>query len=318
MPQFAPVCSRLRTGRCIGTTTPAGRLDVRTGGAYFLIDSVNGDLHMNGGTDTVAGIFNDSAGLTARTDFIVNNQTHMSLNGAGHLGIGTTTPLRRLTVVDGGLLTARFENTHPVASVVEFANTASNVTWEFGVAGAEPAFGMPAGAMYFFRQTDPFGPPMVIAPNHWIGMGVTQPGFRLDLPNIGNADGRGRANAWVTYSSARWKENVQPIENALDTIMSMRGVSFDWKPEHGGAHDIGFVAEEVGAIVPEIVTWEEDGEWAQGLAYDRITALAVEAIKEQQGQIETLKQANDAMRMEIEEMRRLLAETVAAVEAKRH
>jgi hypothetical protein len=143
---------------------------------------------------------------------------------------------------------------------------------------------------------------MTLAPNSWIGLGVTDPQFRLELPNIGNADGRARANQWVTYSSIRWKDNVKTLEGALDKVMHLRGVSFDWKPEHGGTHDIGFVAEEVGKVVPELVTWEKDGQWAQGLAYDRVTALTVEAIKEQQTQIEGNQRRIDGLLQESAEL----------------
>ncbi len=295
----------------IGTNNPQGRFDLRSGnGSYVRVDSVNGDLHMNGGSDKVAGIYNDSTGLDAATAIVVNGAAQMVVNGGGGVGIGTFNPLRRFTVVDGGIFTARFENTHPIGSVVEFRNTTSDSTWELGVTGNQPPAGMPAGAMYFYHQgTSDIA--MAIAPNSWVGLGVPDPAFRLELPNIANADGRARANQWVTFSSARWKENVQTIEGALDKVKRLRGVTFDWKPEHGGAHDVGFVAEEVGKVVPEIVTWEKDGTWAQGLAYDRITALAVEAIKEQQRQSESLQQANAVMQEQIED----LMQRVAAIEA---
>jgi hypothetical protein len=268
---------------------------------------------MNGGSDGVAGIYNDSTGAAARLDLVVNNGAQMVVNGAGGVGIGTTAPARRLSVVDQNLWTARFENSHPIASVVEFYNSASQSLWELGVGGPNITFGMQPGSLYFFQANDPFGPPMVIAPNHWVGLGSTNPAFRLELPNIGSADGRGRANQWVTYSSKRWKENVETLEGALDTVKQLRGVEFDWKKEHGGTHDIGFVAEEVGQVVPELVSWEKDGHNAQGLAYDRITALAVEAIKEQQTQIddqqraiEDLQQANEQLRKQIADLMRLV------------
>ncbi len=123
-----------------------------------------------------------------------------------------------------------------------------------------------------------------------VGIGVSTPGFRLDLPNIASVDGQGRANAWTTYSSRRWKENVQTIPGALELVLRLRGVTFDWTAESGGGKDdVGFIAEEVGAVVPQLVAWEEDGVNAKSLKYDRISALTVEAIKSQQVLIEELR-----------------------------
>jgi hypothetical protein len=49
---------------------------------------------------------------------------------------------------------------------------------------------------------------------------------------------------------------------------------------------VGVIAEEVGAVVPEVVTWEKDGKDAQSVDYGRLTALLIEATKEQQRQFE--------------------------------
>lgn len=273
----------------VGTVTPLSKLDVRSGnGSYFRIDNLHGDIHANGGTDGVFGIYNDTIAPTARTDFIVNGQARMVINAGGGVGINTLDPVRRLDVVEPGIFAARFTGLHPIGTVIEIHNPSSGSIWEAGVAGVQAPRGIITGGMYFFRQGEQ-DVTMVMAPNQWVGLGVNNPGFRLDLPNISNPDGRGRANRWDTYSSIRWKDNVRTVENALDKVMQLRGVRFDWKPQHGGAADIGFVAEEVGKVVPELVSWEDDGENAKGLAYDHITALTVEAIKEQQRQIEDLK-----------------------------
>ena len=109
---------------------------------------------------------------------------------------------------------------------------------------------------------------------------------RLQLPNISGNAGWGIANDWKTYSSERWKENIEPIPDALGKIENLRGVYFDWKKEYGGKHDIGFIAEEVGTIVPEAVDWEENGIYANGLSYNKITALLVEGIKELDAKVE--------------------------------
>lgn len=288
----------------IGTASPLGKLDIRSGnGSYWLVDNENGDLHGNGGDDAILGIYNDSVSAAARTEIILNNQPHLVVNRGGGVGIGTTAPLRRLSVLDGGIFTARFENTHPIASVVEFRSADSRSTWELGVAGTQIGRGMLPGSMYFFNKglNDE---PLTIAPNAWVGLGVPHPYYRLHLPNIADPGGWGAANRWETYSSARWKENVRPIRGALDKVMRLRGVSFDWKAEHGGRHDLGFVAEEVGRVVPELVTWEPDGVWAQGMAYDRVSAVTVEAIKEQQEQIEALRSECQGLRDELAEQRR--------------
>lgn len=64
----------------------------------------------------------------------------------------------------------------------------------------------------------------------------------------------------------------------------LRGVSYDLKAN--GKHEIGVMAEEVGAVVPEVVQWEKNGKDAQGVDYSRLTALLIEAVKQQQREIQ--------------------------------
>ncbi len=95
------------------------------------------------------------------------------------------------------------------------------------------------------------------------------------------------ANEWNTFSSIRWKENIKPIDNALDKVKKLQGVYFDWKQTK--KHDVGLIAEEVGKVIPEVVDFEEDGKYAKGLDYAKLVSVLIEAIKEQQRQIEGLK-----------------------------
>ena len=71
-------------------------------------------------------------------------------------------------------------------------------------------------------------------------------------------------------------------------IKSLKGVSYEWK--NSGAKDFGFIAEDVGQILPGIVQWEDNGKDATGIDYSRIVSYLVEAVKEQQEQIEILNQ----------------------------
>jgi hypothetical protein len=90
-------------------------------------------------------------------------------------------------------------------------------------------------------------------------------------------------------SSLRWKENVQPIPNALSRVVQLRGVTFDWDKAHGGKHDLGMIAEEFGKVFPELTDYEPGGKYAAGMDYGKFNAVLVEAIKEQQRQINALK-----------------------------
>jgi len=90
-------------------------------------------------------------------------------------------------------------------------------------------------------------------------------------------------------SSIRWKRNIEIIPQPLEKIKAIKGVYFDWDEDHGGQHDVGMIAEEVGKVLPEIVVYEENGIDASGMDYSKITPLLLEAIKEQQKQIDELK-----------------------------
>jgi hypothetical protein len=120
-----------------------------------------------------------------------------------------------------------------------------------------------------------------------VGIGTTNPTFRLQLPNVANASGRGQANAWVTYSSRRWKTNITPITSAVEKVQRLHGVYYDWKAN--GKHDIGLIAEEVGKVIPEVVQYETNGKDATSVDYARLVALLIEAVKEQQKEITALQ-----------------------------
>jgi hypothetical protein len=109
-----------------------------------------------------------------------------------------------------------------------------------------------------------------------------------------------RASSEITayYSSdRRLKENIKLIENPITIIDQIRGVTFDWTDEHmarrGGEdgyfvrkHDIGVIAQEVQAVLPELVGTREDGYLA--VKYEKIVPLLIEAIKSQQKTIDSL------------------------------
>jgi hypothetical protein len=85
-------------------------------------------------------------------------------------------------------------------------------------------------------------------------------------------------------SSLRYKENIQPLASGMDLIRRLHPVTFDWK--EGGIADLGLIAEEVAEVEPLMVTHNSKGE-IEGVKYDLIGVVLINAVHEQQVQIET-------------------------------
>lgn len=88
----------------------------------------------------------------------------------------------------------------------------------------------------------------------------------------------GAGTNYGSPSSRRFKSNLVPIGDPLGKLSQISGVYFDWDAEHGGQHDVGMIAEEVGEVMPEIVQYEENGIDAIGMDYSKMTPLLVEAV----------------------------------------
>ena len=87
----------------------------------------------------------------------------------------------------------------------------------------------------------------------------------------------------ICSSSVRYKMNIGSFNSGLSLVNRLRPVTFDWKGD--GKHDLGLVAEEVAAIEPLLATYNKDGQ-IEGVKYDRIGVVLLNAVKEQQTQIE--------------------------------
>jgi hypothetical protein len=106
----------------------------------------------------------------------------------------------------------------------------------------------------------------------------------------GRIDASGDIVAFST-SDRNFKENITPIENALEKISKISGNTYDWKADmkefHGfEGNDVGVIAQEIEEVLPQLVTTRETG--YKAVKYDKLVALLIEGIKEQQTQIHSL------------------------------
>ena len=101
---------------------------------------------------------------------------------------------------------------------------------------------------------------------------------------------KGDIIAYGSPSDKRLKENIKPIESALDKVSKLQGVTFDWKKSDSVLDikkDIGFIAQDVQKVIPELVRENDNG--LLSLRHQGITPILLEAIKELKAEIEELK-----------------------------
>jgi hypothetical protein len=115
--------------------------------------------------------------------------------------------------------------------------------------------------------------------------GSTAGGFGIaksDLSNISNV-GVITATDFNSTSDINLKENIRPIEDSLNKVLQLNGVSFDWKETQQPS--VGVIAQELEAVFPELVRTGEN----KSVNYNGLIGVLIEAVKEQQKQIEELK-----------------------------
>jgi hypothetical protein len=104
------------------------------------------------------------------------------------------------------------------------------------------------------------------------------------IENVVNTALLTNAGVWTNASDSTFKTHIKNINYGLNDVLKLRPVSYDMKKN--GNHDIGFLAQEVKLIIPEIVYGEEG---QMSLSYGQLTSVLTKAIQEQQQMIDSLK-----------------------------
>jgi hypothetical protein len=217
---------------------------------------------------------------------VTNGRTPMTILPDGKIGLGTTRPKSLLpnatTLAMRGL-----------DSVLRLESDNGNTAWEWQSTALN---GIAALNLVANNLTDAnfIRNPLTVLANGNVGIGLTNPGaklevngnFRLDVLGSGGSTQLCRnalAEVAVCSSSLRYKTDLRPFTRGLDVIKGLRPLTFKWKADQ--ALDLGFGAEDVAAVEPLLVTHNEKGQ-VEGVKYDRLSAVFINAFKEQQAQIE--------------------------------
>jgi hypothetical protein len=245
----------------------------------LVLGSING---VNGATaDTNVGIGTNAP--QARLHVVGN----VGLNG--NVGIGTTAPSYRLHVVDPVNRGLRVENGVMGGTVASFGNAG-----DFKI----DALNSPGGRFS-------------VKENGNVGIGTDAPSTRLDVDGgirfSALASGGNVNLCWNNLngriascsSSLRYKTDFRPFNRGLNLVQRLQPITFKWKSDQ--SLDLGLGAEDVAAIEPLLVTHNQNGE-IEGVKYDRVAVVLINAVKEQQLQIER-------QRAEIDELKKLVCKS---------
>jgi hypothetical protein len=123
-----------------------------------------------------------------------------------------------------------------------------------------------------------------------VGVGTTNPTVKLHVIGNANIVGTTTVTSLVETSSITLKENISPIENALDKILQLNPVTYDRK-NNISKNEAGLIAEEVVDILPNIVTKDGNGN-PEGINYTKLSVYLIDAIKTLKKEIGDLRNGN--------------------------
>ena len=246
----------------------------------------------------------------------------------GNFGIGTTSPAAKLEVAGSG---TRLSGTVYTSSLSQSilgwsnetkflseVNVGDYILFSDGQGGIVTAVNSDNSlkidkSIYLSSGTTAtvVSKPAIIVPQNagFVGIGTSTPSALLEVA------GTALATSWDNTSDSRLKTAVTTIPSALEKILSLRGVTFEWKTEEfpdrnfADGTQIGLIAQEVEKVYPQLVHTNEDG--YKSVAYSNLVSPLIEAVKE----LHALYQGHANRLVTLEAQNVQLQERDAALEA---
>ena len=265
--------------------------DVAIGGGPDYFDSITEGIRIDAQASSWdIGVQNDPS--ENNSGFYIGKERedgtfHILRNG--RVGIGTTNPSSRLHV-NGD---AQFGNTvvGTPGSLSKLLTLNASAQWDFIQIGSGNE------ASIYLQSNGNQHSDFVVSSNGNMGVSKAFPQYKLDV------SGDVRASAFVTASDQRFKKDISKLTEALDIVQRMNAYRYTYRtdefPEEQlpQSDQVGFLAQEIQELLPEVVFESKNG--MLSISYDKLTPLLVEAIKEQQVQIEAFTQEKEAINREL-------------------
>ena len=191
--------------------------------------------------------------------FSTNGTNKMTLDASGSLGVGNISPTQRLDITGNAIISG--------VIYIDAIATRSGNAIDFRDQAA-------ASIMY------------LDANNKRVGIGTISPqsGYRLHVVDSVYVGGNVSASAYTTRSDYDLKDEIQNISYGINEVMQMQPVKYTYKSN--GSTQLGFIAQDLGVITPEVVSFEDK----MSVYYNALIPILTKAIQEQQALINALEQ----------------------------
>jgi len=286
----------------IGTTTPYTTLTVGSTDATARITAGGPNTHLTLASAGPNGDIYLNAGGVASGNY--STSTRLSVGANGNVGIGTTSPAELLQVGTesagtSARKTIKIGSGGYSAPAAFQTNSNGDKIILYNADGYDARIGIGGSTDMWFKSSDG-------------GTGgqfkwYSGAGTNLIMQLSGNTGVLSMAGGaycngttWVNASDARLKRDIQPMSKyGLSTVMQLKPVSYFYKADKTNHPEVGFIAQEVQKIVPEVVSGTEGditkGE-TLGLSYGNLVPVLTKAIQEQQATIEAQQKQIDELK----------------------
>ena len=286
----------------IGTTTPYTTLTVGSTDATARITAGGPNTHLTLASAGPNGDIYLNAGGVASGNY--STSTRLSVGANGNVGIGTTSPAELLQVGTesagtSARKTIKIGSGGYSAPAAFQTNSNGDKIILYNADGYDARIGIGGSTDMWFKSSDGGTGGQF---KWYIGAGTNLimqlSGNTGVLSMAGGAYCNG--TTWVNASDARLKRDIQPMSKyGLSTVMQLKPVSYFYKADKTNHPEVGFIAQEVQKIVPEVVSGTEGditkGE-TLGLSYGNLVPVLTKAIQEQQATIEALQKQIDELK----------------------
>ena len=270
-----------------------------SGNPNVVLPSISGDLLVGDTMSPISQDLNTTGNVTAGYfygdgTFLDNVIRGIGIQtGGGPISYGTTI----LNFAGSGISTTYYDSNAGVGTIFIEGGAGANVRVSDS-APTDPELGdlwfhsevgrtfiyydetkLGVGEDSFWVDAAPIDSSVLAGPSVKIGAGIT-------FYSSGDAwfSGIATANEFDALSDINFKENVQTVDNALDKVMSLRGVSFDWKESKKPS--FGVIAQELEQVFPELV----HGESPKAVNYNGLVGILIESIKDMKQEIVSLNE----------------------------